>query len=321
MNYTASEAELFRKYDLKHRHLSNKKLAEVIVKEEGLPESHNTMRKKISFFRADKAKQNVDFDFEQKEDFELVRTMYEERKPFVLPKSCNDILFINDIHIPFHDYYALKTTLKYGKDRGVNTIYINGDLIDFYAISRFVRDPNKRDVAIELDYGKQFLRQLRNLFPQAKIYFKLGNHEMRWSTYKQTKADELCNLEELKLQNILKLSEFGVELIDEFTITKIGKLFAIHGHEMPGFGINISRNKRLKALDNIIFGHHHFTQDDFGRSIGDQIIGSFAVGALCGLSPDYMPINNWNLGFAHIQVENDGAFEVQNKKIINGTIK
>ena len=49
-------------------------------------------------------------------------------------------------------------------------------------------------------------------------------------------------------------------------------------------------------------------------------MGAWAVGCLCGLSPDYMPINDWNLGFAFITRENDGNFSVENKKIINGYI-
>jgi predicted phosphodiesterase len=321
MNYTASEAELFNNYDLKYSHLSNKRLAEIIVKEEKLSISSNWIRQKISSFRADKNKQKVSFDFEQKEDFELVRTMYEERKPFVLPKSCNDILWMGDLHIPYHDFHALKTAITYGKERGVNTVYLNGDVCDFYAISRFVKDPNKRDLAIELDYVKQFLRQLRKHFPQAKIYYKMGNHDYRWEIYKMTQAQELANLEELKFKNIFKLDELGIELIDALTITKIGKLWGIHGHEMPGGGVNVARNKRMRASDNVIFNHHHLTNDDVVTSIGGLPLGGFAIGCLCGLSPDYMPINSWSHSIGHIQVESDGVFDLQVKKIINGTIK
>jgi hypothetical protein len=50
MNYTASEAELFNNYDLKYSHLSNKRLAEIIVKEEKLSISSNWIRQKISSY-------------------------------------------------------------------------------------------------------------------------------------------------------------------------------------------------------------------------------------------------------------------------------
>jgi len=97
---------------------------------------------------------------------------------FKLPKSANDILLLSDIHVPYHNIEALTLALQYGLEHKVNTIILNGDLIDFYAISRFEKDPRKRDLANEVNTCREFLTVLRKLFPTQEIYFKCGNHDI-----------------------------------------------------------------------------------------------------------------------------------------------
>ena len=80
---------------------------------------------------------------------------------FKLPKTANDILLLSDIHVPYHNIEALTLALKYGMEHQVNTIILNGDLIDFYAISRFEKDPRKRDLAHEVNTCREFLTTLR----------------------------------------------------------------------------------------------------------------------------------------------------------------
>jgi len=41
---------------------------------------------------------------------------------------------------------------------------------------------------------------------------------------------------------------------------------------------------------------------------------------LSDLSPDYLPNNNWVHGFAIVYTDEDGAFTVNNYKIIDGQI-
>ena len=54
------------------------------------------------------------------------------------------------------------------------------------------------------------------------------------------------------------------------------------------------------------------------KDINGKVIGAWSTGCLCDLNPRYMPLNNHNLGFARVEVEPDGSFEVHNHKIING---
>jgi predicted phosphodiesterase len=119
------------------------------------------------------------------------KTLYEKeersRSSFVLPESFADdftpykisqskVLVISDLHFPYQDNNAITLALKYGQEKDVNCILINGDLIDFATISRHEKDFRSRSVFQEFEAVRLFLRSLRDNFPNAKIVFKEGNH-------------------------------------------------------------------------------------------------------------------------------------------------
>ena len=48
---------------------------------------------------------------------------------------------ISDLHIPYQDRPVVRLLLRFLAEQQPYAIHILGDLIDFYAISRFERDP------------------------------------------------------------------------------------------------------------------------------------------------------------------------------------
>jgi hypothetical protein len=104
-------------------------------------------------------------------------------KHYKLPTGCNNILFIGDLQIPFHDIPAITCALKYGQEQGVNTIYLNGDICDHYSVSSYEKRKEFRNIVEEIRMTREFLGILRNVFPNATIIYKLGNHEIRWARY------------------------------------------------------------------------------------------------------------------------------------------
>ena len=247
-----------------------------------------------------------------------------EYKPYLLPKNHNDILLINDIHVPYHNIPALTAALKYGMENEVNTIIINGDLIDFYAISRFQKDPRKRDLANEIIMTREFLVTLRKLFPTQAIYYKLGNHDIRWDIYLMNNAPDLLGLEEFTMESILKLEALNITMIPDKQLIHAGKLTILHGHEFQASvfsPVNVARGLYLRAKDNAICGHHHQTSEHTEPNINGKVTTCWSVACLCELHPDYAPINKFTHGFAHVKVFDNGEFEVSNYRIVNGRIK
>jgi len=259
--------------------------------------------------------------FTRENPFGLPPTEAKPFEPYILPKASNNILFLSDIHLPYHDINALTLALEYGKQRDVNTIYLNGDILDCYKASFHEQDPKNRDMAYELEQGRLFIDLLKKEFPKAKIFYKEGNHEMRWERFLRVKAPVCLGMEEFKLDVLLKLGEKGVTYIPNKQLTIAGKLNIIHGNEYKGGGgINVSRTLWLRAGANVIAGDKHKTQSGLKTNIDKSVTGTWSVGCLCELNPDYLPFNEWNLGFAHITIDSTGNFTVDNKQIIGGKI-
>ena len=126
-----------------------------------------------------------------KNPYNLPESFQEKREPFKLPLGCNNILLISDLHIPYHNVEAINAAITYGIENKVNTVFINGDLIDNYQVSRFEKNLNKRSVKQEFDATKQFLVSLRNAFPEASIYWLKGNHCIRWEKFLAIKVHEI----------------------------------------------------------------------------------------------------------------------------------
>ncbi len=81
--------------------------------------------------------------------------------------------------------------------------HLNGDIIDFYAISRFEKDPRKRNFGHEVLMTRQFLHTLRKLFPNAAIYYKCGNHDVRYDHYIMRNAPDLLGMNEFSFESLM----------------------------------------------------------------------------------------------------------------------
>lgn len=253
--------------------------------------------------------------------------------PYHLPKSeeinyenfnieGKKILILSDIHLPYHDVAALTVALDYGIKVGVDAILLNGDTLDFFTLSRFAKDPKARSFAHELKTFSEFMAVIFLTFPGAKIYFKHGNHEERYNHYLWMKAGELDGVEEFKLDEIIQRRAAGVTIIGDKRIIKAGSLNIIHGHEFGGSifsPVNIARGLFLRAKVGALQGHNHQTSEHTERDMNGRITTTYSVGCLCQLSPQYLPINKWNHGFAIVEVDGD-EYEVENKRIHKGKI-
>lgn len=255
------------------------------------------------------------------EDLPEGLTDFHEWKPYHIQGS--RILLLADVHIPFHDKPALTAALRCGQEKDVDTIFLNGDFLDFFSVSFFEKDPRKRDFRLELDAAQRAMTCIRSAFPKARIYLKLGNHEERYERYMRVKAPELLGIKKFELSNLIDAPHFKIDIIGEKRICKIGKLFVLHGHEVGKAifsPVNPARGLYMRGKENVLGAHHHQTSQHTEKTMGENIISAWSVGCLCDLHPEYLPINNWNHGFAVVSQDAEGNFEVDNKKIIKGVI-
>lgn len=254
--------------------------------------------------------------------YKLPDSEEQEFKPYKISKKCQRILLLSDIHIPYHSIDAITLALDYGKQKKVDTIILNGDTIDFYMLSRFEKDPRKRSFASELEATRQFLTTLRKNFPDAHIFYKCGNHDIRLERYLMVKAPELLGVPEFQLPKLLHFDDLDIKWIDDKVIMKLNALNIIHGHEFATSffsPVNVARGLFLRGNAVAIQGHNHQTSENTVTTLNGEMITTWSTGCLCELHPTYMPFNKWNHGFAYIEVEGKG-FEVFNKRIKNGKV-
>lgn len=264
---------------------------------------------------------------EQRKQFQgwacVPKTDYDPTANFEMPKGNNRILVLSDIHLPYHDEQALQIAIDWAVQRKPNAILLNGDNMDMYMASRFIKDRRLRDLAYEIDMTRQFLKDLKELF-DCPIYFKLGNHEDRWENYLKTVAPELLGINDFELKNVLRFGEIGVTEIKSKQTVKAGNLHILHGHE---FGhsvfspVNPARGLYMRAKASAMIGHHHQTSEHSEKDLKGEVVTCWSLGCLCGLQPDYMPYNKWNHGFGWVEVFDNGDFEVKNLRIIDGKVR
>jgi len=255
--------------------------------------------------------------------FNIPQSDEEEYKPFTLPKVNNNILLMADLHIPYHSVDAINAAFSYGKRKEVNTIILNGDIMDCYQLSDFEKDPRKRNFIEELDVTKEFLDTLQEEFPNCVIYYKEANHERRVQRYLKIKAPELYGIPEFNLDVLLGLGARGIHWLKDKQYLKAGKLSILHGDEI-GRGVfspvNFARTLFTKTKTNAIANHSHTTSEHSENALDGDPIVCWSSGALCGLHPQWNPINKWNHGAAHIRTNPDGTFKVFNFRIFNGKV-
>lgn len=246
----------------------------------------------------------------------LPESKAEEWAPVML--EATQIACLSDIHIPYHSKLAVEAAIAECKRRKPDAVLLNGDTLDFYTISRWIKDPRKRNFKDELIAGREFLRYVRHEFKDCQIVFKIGNHEDRWEHYLWNHAPEICDLPQVQLETILELDNIGVELVDQERPVMCGKLPVFHGHELPkGLTnpVNMARGAFLRMCDTVLVGHGHRTSTHTEPNWEHNETTTWSQGCLCDLNPRYARINKWNHGFAFIEVHSGGEFDLTNYRI------
>jgi predicted phosphodiesterase len=326
------KADTARQYRTKFPEKPSLALARIIYKEnKKLFKNVEDARDKLRYIEGKKGEKSrkevakTGFFLEQARPYnpyKLPDSNAKDIEPFVL-KGHNRVFLLNDVHIPFHANEAITAAFDYAKKQKPDAVVLNGDILDCFQLSYFLKDPRQKDFAQELKLFKQFFEVMERTF-KCKIYYKFGNHELRYEHYLFQKAGELVGVEEFELANIIKARAEGITVIGDKTIIKANSLSIIHGHE-TGRGmfnpVNTARSLHLKTNVTALQGDSHQTSEHTTTDLHGEIKTTWSVGALCGLHPKYLPYNKWNWGFAIIDLDqNRKDFNVHNKRIYKNKV-
>ncbi len=230
-------------------------------------------------------------------------------------------LITGDWHVPYHDEVAMDAMLRFAFDNKVDHLYVNGDAIDFYKSSQWVKDPRYRDLQAEINTLWEILDQIRGQF-ERKIY-KIGNHEDRFTRRIWQATPELAVLRRFDVDRVLELKERDFEIVESTQHATLNRLRIFHGHELTkGFitPVNIARGLWLKTNSRALTSHWHRTSVHVEpASLGDNTYTCYSIGCMCNLNPDYAPITKWNCGFALCELSGS-TYSVANYIVDRGAV-
>jgi len=208
-----------------------------------------------------------------------------------------------DTHCPYHDPYAVDLACQIISDYKPDILIHGGDGCDFYAISRFSKDPRRAHrLQEEIDVFGQVMGQFVEAAGDIERYMLVGNHEERVERYLRDHP-ELYGLRALKLANVLGLPDLGFKLTDAVVI---GKTRFIHGEVVRKHSAYAAK----AHLENC--GYSHFTFHGHTHRMGWHFkttangpIYAVECGTLADpAQADYMQaqVANWQRGLVLVEV-------------------
>lgn len=248
---------------------------------------------------------------------QLPPSLAKKWEPFELGTGIT-VGILSDVHIPYHDEQALAAAVAYLKKRRPDVLLLNGDFADFYTISRYTKNPKKRNFKREVKLLREGLSWLRSQFANSRIVYKQGNHDERWDHWLWNHAPEISDLPQVRLSSILGSKKLDIEFVGDGRPVMAGKLAIFHGHELSGgpfVPAMPARSAFLRTTASVMVGHHHRTSTHTQPNWKHEEIVCWSVGCLADLNPEYSRVNAHNHGLAIIDVSADGQFAVHNLRL------
>lgn len=218
------------------------------------------------------------------------------------------VVVVSDWHVPYHDADALRLALHITRQYDPHVLYLVGDIIDFYSLSRFDKDPNRlTELHLDIEATRQLLQHWREALPDTRIIYLAGNHEQRLEKYLRTQAQALYNLPEVRLESLLRLKEYDIQ----FPRDKDGRAPDLWFHKR-NFLITHGRISRKRAGYSAhemllqtwcsgVMGHTHKLAHVHTRKPDGRQYEWAEIGCLCQLHMDYAPAPDWQHGLAYIE--------------------
>lgn len=223
---------------------------------------------------------------------------------------------VGDIHVPFHDARAVGVALALIEDIAPEHIFLNGDIMDCYAISRFGKDPRRAlELQDEIDQTFDILSKVRAAAPDAAITYIRGNHEARLNAYLSTRAPELSGLRALDIRSLLSLDSLGIEWVEgkgkeayaTWGAVKVGHFDRVSQH--AGYTAKLLVDKHNCSL---VQGHTHRLASVYRTYPDGRAVVGVESGCLCDLDPEYVSGPDWAHGLTVLTKEDGGTrFHVQ----------
>lgn len=224
---------------------------------------------------------------------------------------------LNDTHNPYQDQRVLREVELFLGELQPDLVIYAGDMCDFYQLSKFNKDPKRADgLQTDLNSTVALFKRQRELMPNARMILESGNHEDRLRRFLWGNSAALASLKDLKIDELYKLNDNGVEYVDYEEGVLINKILMVtHADIIRAHSAYTAKGMSDKHGGSGIHGHSHrlgsyYKRNRFG------VYGWWENGCLCTLNPDWIQNPNWQQGFSLVHFTKD-RFWVEQIQIIN----
>ena len=218
------------------------------------------------------------------------------------------MILLGDTHHPFHDKQTIRLVLKFLKEWEPDKVFLMGDIVDCYAISRFDKNPlRSNSLENEFNQAHKFLKDIRDCVPNAEITFLEGNHEARFVKYLWRKAPELSRFKALTIPKLLELSALNIEHREYGEGVDCGSLYLTHGDLISKHSGWTAKAHYEKHGGSGACGHSHRGGTYYKTKRGDTSVWAETF-CLCDLDPEYVQNPDWCQGFSLVYFIRDRFF-------------
>lgn len=210
-------------------------------------------------------------------------------------KKRYNIVSLTDWHVPYEDGRALEVAFKFCRMLQPDIIIIH-EAHDFYSLSRFDKDPLRRnDLQEEIDTVNKYFKRLRKLCPKSRIILLNSNHLARLKKYLWTQAPSLSCLRSLEINTLLELAKNKIEFMEDFEFR--GFLFK-HGSIVRQDSAYTCKAEYMREGMSGASGHTHRLGQYFTTKRGGAYTW-IESGCLCQLDAEYINgTANWQHGIS-----------------------
>lgn len=238
----------------------------------------------------------------------------------VIPKGIERHVNIGDTHGVFVDQRVWAAVLDFVRDFRPDQINCLGDMIDFYDVSRFDKNPNRRIViGAEIEFTREVVfAELRRAAPKARIVWKDGNHEDRLRRYLWSRAPELASLPGLEMSELFRLKDLDIEHLTTEDPLIVGEIQLTHGHLVRKHSGATAKAMLDDWGTSVIHNHTHRLGAVYKTDRSGEYV-AFENGCLCSKQMEYMQgVPNWQHGFSVGWVLPSGRFHFEQVAVVDG---
>lgn len=254
---------------------------------------------------------------------------YKSKPSITIPDAPDGtrIVVLSDLQIPFQDDELMDVIINElipwfkPKKPGEYHLFINGDLVDLYTISRFSTNPTATfTVDEEVEATVAYLKRLKAKFTHRHFIF--GNHEERWMKYIWDEASKFAKYIP-PLDEVLELKKLGYDWVPYQKHFEFLGFILTHGNSVV---------KYAAAQELMLYqrpgtsGHTNRPQAIMlASAAGDDPITWYSTGMLCRTDigdfiPAFRRTQSWQQCFGIGEVQ-DGVLHYELVRVHNNAFR